>query len=361
MTQPLDASTKPSDPAEAVRSAAERRELPAELRAAGFRAGVDERLRLTIRPPTRGQLLCGIVLVVLGGGWTAFVADLAKPSFENAPQQPLLDLVFLPSPALMLMTGLVALAALGVVIIFGRECWTLDRNLLVVRSRLFGWKSEQQFVDGTLNLTRVSRTTEDGTFWSWELQLQNHAGHKLKGRGRGVFGDAGALQRDPDRPVVARGTIRTRGSTPFSGHNNPEDRARLSLLPRCLQDLSARVHPGQRWPADRAELHGGHWAGDAVRRSGGCSIAKITDGTSNTILVVEVGGTGVNWAEPRDLDAVTFSPPFSPPRPDAAGSYRPDGLNVVLADGATRFLSNSTDPTEAQGLITRAEPAEPPP
>jgi hypothetical protein len=51
--------------AEAVRSAAERHELPAELRAAGFCAGVDERLRLTIRPPTRGQLLCGIVLVVL--------------------------------------------------------------------------------------------------------------------------------------------------------------------------------------------------------------------------------------------------------------------------------------------------------
>jgi len=86
----------------------------------------------------------------------------------------------------------------------------------------------------------------------------------------------------------------------------------------------------------------------------GCSIAKIADGTSNTILVVEVAGTGVNWAEPRDLDAVTFSPPFSPPRPDAAGSYHPGGLNVVMADGATRFLSNSTDPATARGLITRA-------
>jgi len=86
----------------------------------------------------------------------------------------------------------------------------------------------------------------------------------------------------------------------------------------------------------------------------GCSIAEITDGTSNTILVVEVAGTGVNWAEPRDLDAATFSPPFSPPRPDAAGSYHAGGLNVVLADGATRFLSNSIDPATVRGLITRA-------
>ena len=85
-----------------------------------------------------------------------------------------------------------------------------------------------------------------------------------------------------------------------------------------------------------------------------CSIAKISDGTSNTILVVEVAGTGVNWAEPRDLDASKFSPPFSPPRPDAPGSYHPAGLNVVLGDGSTRFLSNSIDPATAQGLTTRA-------
>jgi hypothetical protein len=177
------------DMAEAVGSAAERHELPAELRAAGFRAGLDERLRLTIRPPARGQLLCGIILVVVGGGWTAFVADMAKPLVRDAPQQTLVDLPFLLVPALMVTAG-VALAALGVVIIFGRERWIVERNLLVVRSRLFGWKSEEQFVDGAFNLTRVSRTTEDGTAWSWELQLQHQAGCKPK-----------ILRSDPDDDV----------------------------------------------------------------------------------------------------------------------------------------------------------------
>ena len=34
-----------------------------------------------------------------------------------------------------------------------------------------------------------------------------------------------------------------------------------------------------------------------------CKMSEIMDGTSNTLMVVEVKGTGVNWAEPKDLDA----------------------------------------------------------
>ncbi len=34
-----------------------------------------------------------------------------------------------------------------------------------------------------------------------------------------------------------------------------------------------------------------------------CKLSEIIDGTSNTLMVVEVAGSGVNWAEPKDLDA----------------------------------------------------------
>jgi len=44
--------------------------------------------------------------------------------------------------------------------------------------------------------------------------------------------------------------------------------------------------------------------------------ADIKDGTSNTILVVEVVGTGVNWAEPVDLDASNMQ--FPNVTPDTA-------------------------------------------
>jgi hypothetical protein len=165
--------------AEAVTSAATRRDVPAELRAAGFRAGVDERLRLTIRTPIHGQLLVGIVLAVVGAGWTMFLADHAKSLAQKPAQQPLIEFGFFLVIAVGLVLGL-AVVAVGVVIIFSRERWVVERNLLVIRSRLSGWKSEQQYVDGTLSLARVSRATEDGTVWSWELRLQNQAGTVLK-------------------------------------------------------------------------------------------------------------------------------------------------------------------------------------
>jgi prepilin-type processing-associated H-X9-DG protein len=94
--------------------------------------------------------------------------------------------------------------------------------------------------------------------------------------------------------------------------------------------------------------------GTLFEKAEACSVADISDGTSNTILVVEVAGTGVNWAEPRDLDVSTFSPPFSPPSPDAPGSYHSGGLNVALGDGSTHFLSNSIDPATARSMATRA-------
>jgi hypothetical protein len=86
----------------------------------------------------------------------------------------------------------------------------------------------------------------------------------------------------------------------------------------------------------------------------GCSIAKIMDGTSNTIMVVEVVGTGVNWADPRDLDVSSVSSPFSPPRPDAPGSHHPGGMQAALVDGSTRFISSTIDPATLQALITKA-------
>jgi hypothetical protein len=153
--------------------------LPVELRAAGFRTGVDERLRPTICPPARGQWFLGIILVILGSGWTTLLADGAKSLVQEATQQPLVNFPFLFVMALMLVVG-VAAVALGLVIMFSRDRWIAERNLFIVRSRLFGWKSEQQYVDGTLSLMHVSRTTEDGRVWTWRLQVQNQAGRVLK-------------------------------------------------------------------------------------------------------------------------------------------------------------------------------------
>lgn len=81
--------------------------------------------------------------------------------------------------------------------------------------------------------------------------------------------------------------------------------------------------------------------------------ADIMDGTSNTILVVEVVGTGTKWAEPVDLDASKISPPFSAGVSGNAGSRHPGGMNVAICDGSVRFVSDTIPKQTLDGLITK--------
>ena len=73
----------------------------------------------------------------------------------------------------------------------------MDRNLLLVRSRIFGWKSEHEYVDGQWMLARVRHASPNRTTWTWQLQLQNPSGRTLK-----VF----CMARDDDLPRLL-GTV----------------------------------------------------------------------------------------------------------------------------------------------------------
>jgi len=57
------------------------------------------------------------------------------------------------------------------------------------------------------------------------------------------------------------------------------------------------------------------------------SLSKIRDGTSNTICMIEVKSSGINWAEPRDVD---FSQPTSLP----PGNH--PNINLALFSTVTR-------------------------
>ena len=167
-------------------------ELLSKLRQQRFVVDVDERLRLTIRPPRLGQWIGGLVLLAVGSGWLWIMAG-AVNSFINdaqAQQQPLMQIPFWLLMTPMLMAG-VGLCALGVAGLFGRERWIVDRNLLLVRSRWFGWKSEHEYIDGQWTLARVRIASPNRTTWTWQLQLQNQSGRTLK-----VF----CLSRDDDLP-----------------------------------------------------------------------------------------------------------------------------------------------------------------
>ncbi len=85
-----------------------------------------------------------------------------------------------------------------------------------------------------------------------------------------------------------------------------------------------------------------------------CSMAQIRDGTSNTILVVEVIGSGVNWAEPKDLDASKLTFPVSAGGPNSTGSYHPGGMQAAMCDGSVQFLSDAIPRQSFDALLTKA-------
>ena len=78
----------------------------------------------------------------------------------------------------------------------------------------------------------------------------------------------------------------------------------------------------------------------------GTGLASITDGTSNTMCMIEIKNSGINWAEPRDLD---ISQPMSLP----PGNH-PNVNMAVFYDGHTQAISKNTPPQVIRALSTCA-------
>ncbi len=77
-------------------------------------------------------------------------------------------------------------------------------------------------------------------------------------------------------------------------------------------------------------------------------VADVTDGTSNTLMVVEAKNA-VTWTKPEDL---TFDPEAAPSL-CGAGSAHPGGFNAAMGDGSVRFIKDTIDPKIFRWLITR--------
>lgn len=76
------------------------------------------------------------------------------------------------------------------------------------------------------------------------------------------------------------------------------------------------------------------------------------DDPSNTILLVEVTGSGVSWAEPRDLTLAEALKGINSGLGRGISSNHPGGVNVVFADGHMDFLSDTMTLEELRGLLT---------
>jgi hypothetical protein len=86
--------------------------------------------------------------------------------------------------------------------------------------------------------------------------------------------------------------------------------------------------------------------GTMFERGKKISFADITDGLSNTLMMVEVKDSNYHWAEPRDLD-------FSQPNVTLSSSH-PGITNAAFADGSVLPIANSTPPQIIHAAATRA-------
>jgi len=81
----------------------------------------------------------------------------------------------------------------------------------------------------------------------------------------------------------------------------------------------------------------------------GISLREMTDGTSNTILVVEADADrAVEWTRPKDLD-------YDADRPmKGLGNLRTGGFNALFGDGSVQFLSNALNADMLKAFMTYA-------
>ena len=134
---------------------------------------------------------------------------------------------------------------------------------------------------------------------------------------------------DPNNQIVV--------NTPLAAYRCPSDPPSSGALPMC--DTSYVMVVGK-------STLGGE-PNEAVK------FADIPDGSANTILVIEVGGSGIPWGEPRDVtveEAVTF---ITNPAASQFNPIHPGCVNVLMADGSVRLISNVIDPGMLRALLTR--------
>ncbi len=85
-----------------------------------------------------------------------------------------------------------------------------------------------------------------------------------------------------------------------------------------------------------------------LRRGASCSLKDITDGTSNTLLVIEVDAEhAVPWMSPNDVDEALLLGFGAKSKMSHTG-----GWHALLADGSVRFLSINLPAEQRHALVT---------
>jgi prepilin-type processing-associated H-X9-DG protein len=127
--------------------------------------------------------------------------------------------------------------------------------------------------------------------------------------------------------------------------DSPHNKALIDEMPRTFACPSrANLKPGE--TTYRAFVG----PGAMFEKGKETALADITDGTMNTIVIVE-STDAAPWTKP---DADLPFDPAAKPSLFGAGSPHPGGFNALFADGSVRFIKSSISLQVFRALITRA-------
>jgi prepilin-type processing-associated H-X9-DG protein len=126
--------------------------------------------------------------------------------------------------------------------------------------------------------------------------------------------------------------------------DSPHNRKLLDTVPRefrCPSNPSAGSSE-----TDYVMVVGPHTVGGDPG-SKGVGMPDITDGMSNTLLIVEVHGLGIKWTEPRDITLKELIANMQ-----SGKSPHPRGFNVAFCDGSVQFVPVTIDAETLRRLAT---------
>jgi len=123
--------------------------------------------------------------------------------------------------------------------------------------------------------------------------------------------------------------------------DSPHNKALADSMPAVFQDVTGKADKGK----TRYQVILG--PGSTFEGGKGKTIRGITDGTSNTIIVVEVSpAKAVEWTKPADIT-------YSPSNPlDGLVAPGTQGFNALRGDGSVTFISNTIDPKNLAAMFT---------
>jgi Protein of unknown function (DUF1559) len=125
--------------------------------------------------------------------------------------------------------------------------------------------------------------------------------------------------------------------TILSVYNCPAETSTLNSKSSTNTNYLAVVGTETVWPGSKA-----------------VSAKDVTDGLSDTLMIVETANSGIHWMEPRDLHVLQMAPTINSKGGQGISSKHVGGcVTGLLADCSVQLLSDSLPTETLRALLTR--------